>query len=742
MQDRTNSARLHPLRLSLRAASMVVGTRHGRTLVLCAGLSLINLSACVENEARQQAAAQQVIEDVASEFRSMNLGVPALAEGDETAQQRQVLGQLLSKLSGLTGAAPGQQAAANSLAGQIAANMGELAADRLRDLESDLRAQRAATSPRIDSAVRLGILAAALESFDPAADRASLERLRAEAVEAIEASRRRVGELDQPVAALVADNETSRALLLELEREEAQLRAQARGAGPIGGFKFVEQAAEKRTQADAFRVRIARNDVQLAELTPEQTMALLGAEQGSQIVQTLDVATADLNSMRESAQQLAAASRARINAIRDEVATAVGAIDSSISGPLTEFHGEAVRDFEKAAQFSQRGATPDAGRDGQLAAKVSVATAQQALAQAHWSFALALGDQVAFLERIAAIPGLAADPDALRSAAAALTTTREEAVQQAKAAAEAALESAGQSASDTPDNAMIKANLVALIDAMSGKTMKLSGSALANAPTSEVPGFESPETLLAYFQQIDAAPPDAATVRSMAYAFRASSSKGRLLQGFMGTMFEDGAEFFAATAGKFGGSALGAGDGSAMASEPSKLKVGEVRENKATLDPTEPGVKAVPLIRSGGRWYIDMDGVIATGGPEVQQSLAAAQMFQQAAPMMDKIRAGIRSASSDVATRVKAGEFSSGEEAQVAFQMAIQEKMMAMMGDLMGGLGGGLGDPSGGAGAPGAGDLKAIEEAARKAMENLSPEERKQFEEMLKSGQVPNLPKP
>jgi hypothetical protein len=39
-------------------------------------------------------------------------------------------------------------------------------------------------------------------------------------------------------------------------------------------------------------------------------------------------------------------------------------------------------------------------------------------------------------------------------------------------------------------------------------------------------------------------------------------------------------------------------------------------------------------------------------------------------------------------------------------------------------------------------ELKAMEDAARKAMENLSPEERKQLEEMLKSGQMPNLPKP
>lgn len=696
-------------------------------------LSLTLATGCEEAEGRQQVAAQQVIEQVAGDYRRMDLGSPALAEGDEVARQRQALGQLASKLTSISGAAPGQRAAANLLASQISTSMAELAADRLRDLEADLRRQRTELAPRIDAAVRLGILASALESFDPSQDRASLARLRSEAVEVIEASRRRVGELERPVAELLADNDATLASLIELERQEADLRTRARGAGPVRGFPLVEQASQKRTQADALRVRIARNEVQLGELRPEQTLAVADAEQGQMIVETLDGAKADLASLKAGADDMAQGARARIEVIRGEVAAAIEAIDATLGGPVAELHEQAAADLAKAAQLARQAASPDAGRDVQSAARIDLGASQQALAQVHWGYALALGDQMAFLERIAATPGLAADPDALRRAAAALGKARDEATEQAKAAAGEAIETIGLWAGDSAEGTALKETLTSLIAAMEGKAIKLGGGALAGAPTEEVPGFESPEALLEFLQRNAAAPPDPATVRSMAYAFRGSSAPGRAVQSFMAINFEDGAEFISAVARKFGADALNSDGGMDPLGNVASFKVGETRDNRATLEPTEPGEKPLPLIRSGGRWYIDVDGLITNRPQEMADTVAAAQMFQQAGPVMDQLRAGIRSAARDVAGRVRNDEFSSALEAQQAFQAAVQAQAMEMVSKMMGGLQ----DTLQGAGL---GNIQDLEKMAQEAMKNLSPEDRKRMEDAIKSGQMPQLP--
>ena len=725
---------LGALALGPSLAGMGAGFGGGQVIALGATLALgAGLLGCEESTARAQAAAQREIDEVADAFRMRSLGTPFLADGEAVAREREELGRLLARLTSLSGATPGQQAAANSLGAQIATTMGQLSADRLSGAEAELRKARAAVAPRIDAAIRLGVLADAMESFDPSKDRALLDRLRAEATDAINASRQRVGELEKPVADLIRDNETSRALLADLDRDEAALRSQARGAGPIAGFRFVEQAAQKRTEADAIRVRIARNEVQLAELAPEQALATLDAEQSSQIVQTLDGAKADLGSLSDRSKELAGACRAEMGAIRDQLASTAALAEAALVGPMAALLTEAQQDFEKAAQLAQRGASSDAGREGQAAARSAVGSAQQSLAEVNWGFALAAGDQAAFLERVAAVPGLAADPAALRSAASTLLKTRDEAVERAKAAASAALETVGQSGTDSPETTALKANLTSLLDAMSGKAISTGGSSLAGAPSADAPGFESPEALLDFLQKMNAAPPEPGTIRAMAFAYRASSSQGRPVQNFLAIMHEDGAEFASAVIRKFGMEATRESGGADLLNDPSKLKVGEIKESKATLDPTEPGVKGVPLVKAGGRWYIDVDGLLATRVADMQELTAAAKMLQQAGPMLEQFRKGIRSAASAVATRVKAGEFASPQEAQAAFQSAIQEQAASMMQEAMGGLQDALKNMS-------PEEMKKLQDAAQEAMKNMSPEDIKKLQEQMKNGQVPAVP--
>lgn len=668
------------------------------------------LTGCEDSSARAQRVAQQEIDAVVEALASKRLADPATADGDAVAKSRTDLAALASRLAAIQGAAPGQEAAASLLGSSIQAEMGRLSADQLRRMQSQLREDRSALGSLVEAGFALDTLATAAERFDPSKDRDELGRLRAEAGERVDELKQAAAKLTGPIQQLNSSIDGARQSLQALDRSEMDLRSQARTAGPVAGYQFVEQAAQKRTESDALRIQMARQDVELMDLKPTQAFMLADAAQRQDIMAQLDAASNDLKTMADDAQAIAKRSRDRIAAIRTQVARDLDAMNSQINGPVAELTTQAEGDFGRSAQLAQRAGGGDLG----AAAKAMVITARQSLATLAFNRTLTLGDEEMLLAALAAGGPLFGDGAEFKSRLEAVQKSRGEAVEKAKEAATAALEAVGQAGGESPSATTLKTNLTAMIDVLSGRapvaaTPAMSG-ATASAPTSgSAGGFDSPDAILDFLKRGDFK--SAATWRAMPNLYKASSSGSKAVLTFLRINAEDGAELNAAIVEKMGMEAMR--DPSLTAGvpvpDPATLVIADVAESSAKLT-GGPGQAPVVLVKSGGRWFIDLDATMVAAS-NAQTAAQQQQMVGQLTQQMQAIRPMLKEIYAKLTQRVKAGEFKSVSELQAAIVQSMMEKMM-------------------GGAAPGGADMKKMMEEAAKQLENLSPEERKKLEEL------------
>lgn len=701
---------------------MIDRARRAPFVSLCrtAGIAMLAGSAllisCESASVRAEDAGQREIEAVAAELRALQLrgpdgGPDGDGSGDAGSQRRQSLRALVTRLNGLRDLAPGQQAAANLLAAGIMSNVGQLAADDAQELGRRLRDDRRQLEGRIEAAGALQALAVAGDSFDPAADQARLEALRAEARAQITVLERVASELVQPMAALDESIAENRRGATEIERAEIDLRRRAREAGPIAGFPIVEQASLRRTEADALRLEAARDELELMEIRPERELAELDAAQLRGIVENLETVDGDLTGSVEAARALADAARASIAETRVAIADSIRSIaslDQTIDG-LVE---EADQAFQESANLAQRATSVTEPRALGTAGRRSVASAHQALAALHMDRAISFRDQAAQLTRIASF-GELLDDGAITARLGTVEASRMASIEKAKAAVSAALEQVGQLGSDTPASTLLKSNLTALLDSLSGRevaaaTSRASGSggasgagANAGAPA----GAETPEALLAMLQGIDLS--QAAGHAAMVRLYRASSREGRGLLRVIAMNSEECGDLSAAMVEKFGPESLSAGyEGLSITPQAAALEVGEVGTTKGTLRPTAPGTPEVAIVKGGGRWFLDLDAMIDAGGPGMRADVQQLVEMSQAAEAMRPL---LREVCAEVAARVRAGEFATPEDVRGAVAEAAMSRAM------------------------GGADVQEAIKRATEQLEGLSPEELRKLQEQLGS---------
>lgn len=686
------------------------------TLGVASFTAVASLTGCEDASARAQRNAQNEIDAVVEALAAKRLVDPSAADADAVAKARSNLSALAARLAAIQGGAAGQQAAANLLGASIQAEMGRLASDQLQRIQLQVRGDRSALAGLVEAGFSLDTLATAAEQFDPSKDRADLARLRAEAGERVDELKQAAAKLAGPIAQLTTNIDGAKQSLQTLDRAEMELRSQARTAGPVAGYQFVEQAAQKRAESDALRIGMARHDVELMELKPTQAFLLADATQRQDIMAQLDAASNDLKAMADDSHAIAKASRERIAAIKAQVAERLGTMNSQLNGPAEELFTQADGDFGRSAQLAQRASGADGGRDLALAAKAMVATARQSLAALAFNRTVALGEQQALLSALVQGGSLFGDETQLKAQLDAVQKARNEAVEKAKEAATAALEAVGQAGGDTPGAATVKANLTAMIDALSGRT-PVAAPAASNAMTGgsapstsgNAGGFDSPEAILDFLKRGDFK--TAATWRAMPNLYKASSPGAKAVLTFLKINAEDGAELNAAIVEKLGMDAIRDPSltGGVPVPDPTTLSVTDVNENGAKLT-GGPGQPPVVLVKAGGRWFIDLDATMAAASDPTtaaQQQQMIGQMTQQ----LQAIRPMLKQVYGTLTQRVKAGEFKSVSELQAAIVQTIMEKMM-------------------GGNAPGGADMRKMMEDAGKQLQNLTPEERKKLEEL------------
>ncbi len=629
------------------------------------GLTATLLLGCEHGGARAEQRVQDEIEAVANDVARTRAAVNNAPDADTGAKLHTDLASHASRLEQLTSGTPGQTAAAALLAAHVRLDMGRLAADRLQQVEGELRRDRDSLSGLIDAGLVLDVLATAGEKFDPTTDQRTLESLRAEAARRIETLRGRINELEQPMAQITADSDASRAAAQQLERDEQALRQQARSAGHSAGFKYVEQAAEKRDALDALKVKIARNDLQLSELAPEKELATVDVAQQQAMIEAMKAAETDLGRSVQEARTIAVQCRERLEEVRSELTKGLEAIESQRKSSVVSLLSQADEDFNKAAQLAARG-----GGDG--SARLTAATAQQSLAKLHWNHALSLRDHGLFVNRLRDAGAVLGDGTALAALSASIEAARTASVERATSAATSALEHIGSLSSERPETTQLKANLTALIDQLSSKDLVAQSSAAAAGGTTAAAAtsFASPQAVVDFLKSPAASGP--AGFGAVLNAMRASSPTSKQLLSYFKTTLEDSAELVAAVHEKFGAEGLSGstpfGD-SFMHGE--RLSLGEVTESRANVnDSASSANPAIVLVRAAGQWWIDADHAMKSFAPE------AATQIAMMMPMMEQIRPVLRSASTEIAAQVRSGAITSPEAAQAALMQAVMMKMM------------------------------------------------------------------
>ncbi|HMN95699.1 MAG TPA: hypothetical protein PKC43_03405 [Phycisphaerales bacterium] len=691
-----------------RRLALLPRTAAASCALLTAGLLLpAILGGCESAAVRAQDAGQKEIDRVAAEFAALNALRPAAGDDDAGARRRQELRGLANRLAGLRDLAPGQQGSANLLAAGVFMAIGQSAADDAAMLARRLRDDRRQLDGRIEATNALRALAIAGDSYDPTADRAALESLRREAREQIATLDRLAAELTTPMARLSEEIVTSRAAAAEVERQEIDLRQQARAAGPTRGFRYVEEASRRRTEADGLRMVAARSEIELMAIAPDRELAEVDAEQLRGIVEQIDAAEGDLTAATSEARRLAEAARNAIAETRAAIAGTVRSIASLEQG-LDALVEEADAAFQQAAASAQRATSVTEPRALGSAARRSVASAYQAAASLHAGRAMTLRDDASQLRRVAGF-GELLDDGAITARLDVVEQARTASVGKAIAAATQALEQVGMFGSESPESAALRENLAAMIDSLSGRAVATAsqggaGSSQVAAPT-EGGGAASPQDLLAMLRAIDFRRAD--DHRAIVRLYRGSGRDARSALRMLQIGGEDCGAFGAAMVDRFGIESIAASyGGMSVASDFGHYEVGDVEGTRGTLAPTEPGLGEIPIISARGRWYIDLDATLAAESAEVRASLSQMSQMLQGAEAMRPV---IREVCEAMAARVRSGEFSSAEEATMAYSQALMERML------------------GGAGV----DVEAMMREAAKALEGMSEEDLRRLQEQF-----------
>lgn len=646
-----------------------------------AGLFLVAplLWGCEDSAARQQAAAQQVINRVATAYGDLHL---TAGVADDPAELEKAVGQLTSyagEVDRLTGASPGQQAAAAALAASMRADAARLQAARLTMLEGDQRGARSVAQSMIDVAVVLDAIARADESFDPRAEITQLDALRRQAQEELREIERRVANLDGPIAGVMAENAQRREQAAQLDQVARDLKRRAVDAGPADGFPFIEQAADKRREADRLRIQMAYGDIELAELEPKRDMATRSAEALRQLISTIESASKGLESTAADARAQASASRERVSTLRNALDDLLRAMQTVYADEMAPLYERTNAEFESAASLAARSS-------GGSSANAALLTAQirQSQADLEWTRAAGLEGTAALLSRLINESALG-QREMVRTMLDDVTAARTAALDRTKELLASAAESIGMAGGDSAAVAATLANIERTLAALSGQSVDTSsqGGSMSGgragtgvpAPMVASTGAESPEEILALFQSMEEGDPDG--MRRVFPYLKASRNETRQLISAMRFLVDDLADLHASLRDTFGEEGLAEGaQATGQRIRPEHFKTASIVEqtaNRATIGgPMLTGDDQVFLVRSGGKWFIDAESMFGNPDPQAQAMASMLGAYEQVRPM-------ILAASEETAARVRAGEFPDAAAAMIAFQQLVQQKAMEMM---------------------------------------------------------------
>lgn len=663
-------------------------SRAARRLAIRVGLplalaTLLPLTACDRSDD-----VARTIDAASDTLAAINpAGTPAASESFKREQFTQLIGRLQGVADRGT---PSQNALAHVMIGQAQSGLAAAPTAEATRLE----AQALQTVTRIRSALDQYLVAAAraraAASYDPAPELAEITRADQERQLAITQAQQRRDELKQRVDALRAESARIAAEAKTQANQAGVLRQQAINASAITAEGLLRQARDLTRAAAALENQAAALAAQADNLAPEVPSAELEIARLQEQRELLARAREQVNLRQRDAQTQSADARAKADTAAQDIARLVRELRELRSGDLAKATDDAIQAQTRAAASARRGS-----QDAKGAAKLVEGAAQQALGELRWNQAHGLQAHAEVLDALAAalpaLPDAAAYKAAADEARAALAEARSAAVEAFQAAITAYEGASGNPAAKQRLDEL-KRRLANSVFTASGGTVDVRPSAAApDAATAAAPA------------QPEQAALDLTTAKGVAFAYLDRTIKGDSAGAAELIHFPSDADRLAfqplidltarfakldnAVKTRFGtglSDAMGEGGGADQLSglssltglsqiTPEQIEVVEQGDSAEATIPSLPNASALPLIRVGGQWKVDLIGQLEDTGLSRQQLGMFTMIVGPMNQVIDTIQADL-----------DRGVYASAQDVATAFQQQLIAAMSGMMGGMPG----------------------------------------------------------
>lgn len=669
---------------------------HARSLAtLVAGcLATVLVVGCNDPELERQAAFERQFKQVAAEYAEVMGGRPDLLSVSPSEESIAALRAVADKAKGLSGGSAGQQKAARELAASVMRTSASIQLARATWLESSEEVVRGLARSASGLAADLEAIASAAEAMDLAESRSTNEGSKSESSSQARALKDALQELEGPAGTLNDEISEANSRLAELGQEAAVLLRKARESSASAGLAFVEEAAAIKTEARNLAKTTSMNQIE-ADAMAGEGKVVGGKLQEAEAKRDAATSALDLiNSFESSIDGEAAKARDVAKSLRSTASNLMKSIADERAGALKAAYEAAAADMAAAAGDTESDALKNSILSDELRMRVTQVMGMGAQGR---MLASAGGDKAAGLS------------DLKSAAEAAITELKDKATAAAEQFASAGEDPALASLKGYVDGVKKMADGLTvdlLMNPPKAAETKVASGSKSSGRSMSGAGGASEADLDALIARMNAAEGDAAANLGMVEYIDDSTPAGKAMKDMLAGAANMMKPLMDAVSEKFGAAeaakiaeGLGGGMGrggrggmggmGAMSARMRSLTKKSVNGDTAICT-TADGEEVTFTSRSGS-WKLD----VASTMSEEQ----AAQM-QQLAPMLSMMMAPMKAAAEAVAARVKAGEFTSAEEAGAA----LQQEMMKGLG---GGMGGGFGGAGRGRGGRGGGDAGA-----------------------------------
>ncbi len=646
--------------------------------VSCCALLILG---CQDEQAKRRAEVQQAIASAGAEIQKINA---VLSDPQKVDNVRQELNQIIITLNNTGDGGVGQRAAAAQLAAGVHRRLASLAEADAMKLEARQQARRTVLLGMIDAADQLDVMATTLEAMDTRQADARLVSARNDSEHTLAGHSRRLAELDGPIARLNTANRADQQEADRLREDASRLRREAAGLGPAAGYGAFEEALRLDRQADGVEYDLAHRELDLRyNYESEHAIVQTTADRLGDEIASIEDARQTLKQLDASVLQEAATTRSRLAELRDSIEAGLIELQES-SAPLAEFYDRATLELDRAATKARAaaGLGTDSVKD---AARIEAAHAYQELAGVHRTRARGLQCDVDLFQRLSETTGSAGTSiDDLAEA------FRQQ-VSQSVTAYENAGRELGMVSGKTGRRQLeaLRATIIRLKTAAASQTIerrttaagpadpaagratpRAAADADADADDTTSPnGAESPQALLAALRGCEDYAALADLLTRLTYIRSDWPDVRRLYETL--TLANLGAiELEQALRDTFGTGlrdmeGVAPMDGDTLFGQwlDAELELDEVWQNTATIVVTDSagGTERIPLIVIDGRWFRD--------GTELFE-LVVEQMIT--GPDSEKYVESLGTGLRELARRVKAGEFSTFQDAVTALAQALR----------------------------------------------------------------------